>query len=89
MTSQVASPHRPHNPRWSGYSDASRNHMGKEVQGGHVTPDQRSCESSPSMVACAERRRATKVSRQTLEFIDGDDVASVLTSPYRRDSMVL
>ena len=46
-------------------------------------------ESSPSMVARAERRRATKVSRQTLEFIDGDDVASVLTSPYRRDSMVL
>ena len=36
-------------------------------------------ESSPSMVACAERRRATKVSRQTLEFIDGDDVASILT----------
>ena len=52
-------------------------------------PPEASRQSSPAAVRSVKRRRATKASSRTVEFIDGLDVGSVSALPTRRASMNL
>ena len=54
-----------------------------------VSPRTTTRSVSPAAVRSVKRRRATKASSRTVEFIDGLDVGSVRTSPTRRASMDL